>query len=113
MKEITDWQFDEELQDRAPVYVVAFADRTRLVHRRFLRQMSVVAARGGAMFRWVDVAENPSLALRRNVGRVPAVEVFVEGVRVGRWDGAGRVDEVRAAVGFLDRAQRSGESAGE
>lgn len=106
IRHITDWQLDEELQQKHPIYVVAFANRVLRSHQHLIARLQAA----GVSFQLVDIAEHPSIIERRDLKRRPVVHIYVEGVRVAHWERTFDVREVRAAVEFLSRAHQNGPS---
>jgi hypothetical protein len=88
MRQINDWRLAEELGMGRSVLVVGFVSRRDRSHRDFLEELSVISeGLDGAEFRFLDLAEHPSLAESFGPGKLPLLLVFVSGAEKRRWRG--------------------------
>ncbi len=108
VRQINDVKLNEELRNPRGPLVVMFhstgCDACRLPRIEFGLYAQVTA---DVRFREVDLAENPKLAGRYEIQRVPCVIVFAEGAEVGRHSGRG----VAAALKHLLWARKGNEAA--
>lgn len=108
VRQINDVKLNEELRNPRGPLVVMFLSTgcaaCRLPRIEFGLYAQVTA---NARFRDVDLAENPKLAGRYDIQRVPTVIVFEDGMETGRHAGTG----VAAALKRLLWVRRGNEAA--
>jgi thioredoxin-like negative regulator of GroEL len=111
VREITDWGLAEALAEESPALLVAFVTRPDPEHAGFLPAFAerANAYEEGAVFRFLNVAENPSLIRKLRLRRFPTLILYAAGVEHSRWVEEVDLAEVTEAVDALLRTQEGRE----
>lgn len=107
VREITDWGLADALGEESPVLLVAFISRPDPEHSDFLpafRERADVYEEG-ALFRFLNVAESPSLIRKLGLRRFPTVILYAAGVEHTRWEREIDFAEVVETVDALLKTQ--------
>jgi thioredoxin-like negative regulator of GroEL len=105
LAEITDWGFADALALGKPVFLAMFAGRSDSRRKVLLSALAELAEGCGdaVMARFVDVDENPSLAQKLSLMKLPALILYTFGAEHSRWQGGIDFDQVRGLVETLAR----------
>lgn len=99
VRRINDWTFEDEFLDTTRPMVVLFVSAECRACEQALREYHLLAEDyDGVAFREVDLLENPSLASKLLILRVPTTIVYLGGVEVARHVGPGIIGPVRRAL---------------
>ena len=105
IEQIGDWTLEDRLALGGKPVVVRFFELGGKGEGAARRDFARVAARHpDARFYEVDLVENPSLAERYSISRVPMVIVFINGAEVARQAGNLLATTVNRALGSPDES---------